>query len=163
MADRVAIAGGTRVLVRLLGSTTGPISTAAGTELPEVESLGDISETNAEVQATPLASKVVRYISGLTDGAPMEITMFLLTDNAVQEAVHAAQQQRRELEITVQPDDTALQYRFNYLPNGHTLRLGAAGDPKRRVVAGRVNSAVINEANKNPAYVAATGGGGTGA
>jgi hypothetical protein len=152
MADRVAIAGGTRVLVRLLGSTTGPIGTAAGTVLPEVESLGDISETNAEVQATPLSSKNIRYIAGLTDGAPMEITMFLLTDDAVQEAVHAAQTQRRELEIIVQPDDTASQYRFNYQPTGHTLRLGAAGDPKRRVVAGRVNSAVIQEPNLNPDY-----------
>lgn len=152
MADRVAIAGGTRVLVRLLGTTTGPIGGAAGVELPEVESLGDISETNAEVQATPLNSKNVRYIAGLTDGAPMEIALFLLTDNAVQEAVHAAQVQRRELEITVQPDDTALQYRFNYQPTGHTLRMGAAGDPKRRVIAGRVNSAVISEPNLNPAY-----------
>lgn len=157
MADQVSIAGGTRLLVRLLGTTTGPIGAAAGTEVPEAESIGDISEQNAEVTATPMNSKSVRYIAGLSDGQPMELVMFLLTDNEVQKAIRAAQLARRELELTVQPDDTALQYRFNYRPTAHTIRIGAPGDPKRRVIGGRVNSAVIEEANKHPVYVAAAG------
>ena len=143
------------MLARLLNATTGPISAAAGTVIPEIETIGDISEQNAEVTATPLNSKAVRYIAGLSDGQPMEIVMFLLTDSEVQKALRAAQQARRELEIIVQPDDTALQYRFNYRPTTHTIRIGAPGDPKRRVFGGRVNSAVIEEANKHPAYVAA--------
>lgn len=153
--DQVSIAGGTRVLVRLLGTTTGPIGAAAGVEIPEIETMGDISEQNAEVTATPLGSKTVRYIAGLEDGQPLELVMFLITDNAVQQAIQDARKLRKELEITVQPDDTALQYRFNYRPTTHTIRTGNPGDPKRRVVGGRLNSSVISEANKNPAYVAA--------
>lgn len=146
MADKVAIAGGTRVLVKLIGGAAqGPIGTAVA--IPEIETIGDISEQTAEVQATPLNSKSVRYISGLSDGQPLELTMFLLTDDTVQEAVHAAFTTRSELEITVQPDDTAKQYRFNYRPTGHMIRSGNPGDPKRRVVAGRVNSMVVTEAN----------------
>lgn len=152
MVDKVAIAGGTRVLAKLVtAADPAPV-------LAEVETLGDITEQSAEVQATPLSSKTVRYIRGLTDGQPLEITMFLLTDDASQKAIKSARDTGAELELTVQPDDTAEQYRFRYLPLTHTIRTGNPGDPKRRVVGGRVNSAVIDEANKNPVYVAASGG-----
>lgn len=158
MTDQVSIAGGTLVLVRLIGGvTTGPIGAAAGTPIPEIETLGDITEQNAEVTATPLGSKTVRYISGLEDGQPLEMTMFLIPDSPVQKAIQDARKLRKELEITVQPDDTSEQYRFNYRPTTHTIRTGTGGDPKRRVVGGRLNSSVIAEANKNPAYVAANG------
>lgn len=145
MADKVAIAGGTRVLAKLVSATgTAPV-------LNEVETLGDITEQRAEVTATPLSSKTVRYIAGLTDGQPLEITMFLLTDDASQEAMKAARDAGSEMELTIQPDDTAKQYRFRFLPLTHTIRSGNPGDPKRRVVSGRVNSVVTPEANANPA------------
>lgn len=153
--DVVAIAGGTRVMVRQLDAAVGsPL--VADVEIPEVESLGDISEQTVEVTATRLKDKFVRYIAGLSDGQPMEISMYLLTDNAVQKALWDAQRNRRELELTIQPDDTEEQYRFNWRPTGHTIRTGAAGDPKRRVMPGRINSPVISEPNENPDFVDAT-------
>jgi hypothetical protein len=154
MADVVAIAGGTRVMARQIGAAVGaPL--VADVEIPEVESIGDISEQTAEVTATRLKDKFVRYIAGLSDGQPMEISMYLLTDNAIQEALWAAFRNRRELELTIQPDDTEKQYRFNWRPTGHNIRSGAAGDPKRRVMAGRINSEVTVEPNENPDFLAA--------
>lgn len=140
MADKVAISGGTQVLYKIATAAT------AAAILPEVETIGDITEQSQEVQATPLSYKNVRYITGLTDGQPLEITMFLLTDSAEQKALQAARVSGTELEITVRPEDTAEQFRFRWQPLTHSIRTGNAGDPKRRVVGGRVNSAVISEA-----------------
>lgn len=143
MVDRVTINGGTIVLYKV-GTGAG-----AGAVLNEVESIGDIAQSRAEVNATPLNSKEIRYIAGLKDGQSVEIVMFHLGDDASQTAIKAAYDDGDPVEITVQPDpdESDTQVRFKLSLTGHTYRMGSGGDPRRRAVSGRISGPVIEESN----------------
>lgn len=143
MPDVVAVNGGTIVLYKV-GTGAG-----AGAVLNEVETIGDIAQSRAEVNATPLSAKEIRYIAGLKDGQSVEIVMFHLGDDASQMAIKDAYDDGASVEFTVQPDpaESETQVRFRLALTGHTYRMGSGGDPRRRAVTGRISGPVIEEAN----------------
>lgn len=150
MPDPVSIGAGTLVLVKDV--TPGVTPPASGTEIKEVQTIGAVSQRSAEVNATPLSAKAVRYIPGLKDGQTQEINMFWQPDDPGQVLLKSIYDKRGVAEITIQPPDMSDQIRYNFTVLGHDVNPGAVDGAKMRMVNGRISSDPIFEANEHPDY-----------
>lgn len=148
MADRVTIGGGTRLLMSDESGSPGFIV------INEIETIGAITEQRPEIQATPLSADAVRYIGGLKDGQPLEITGFLLTDDPSQDEIDGVKSvfdNNEPRTFIVQPPLTqSKQMRFDAVITSHSMGPFNAGDPMRRNITLRLASAVVMEANEHP-------------
>lgn len=146
MPDAVKVAAGT-LLKMHDGATPGVFTNVA-----EVETIGAITEQRPEVNATPLVSDAVRYITGLKDGQEVEISMFLLTDHATQDdttGVYSVFQSREARDFVVAPPGLANQIRFPAVITRHSMGPFNGGDPMRRVIGLRISGDVVLEENTN--------------
>jgi len=146
MADIAKIAAGT--LLKMSDGNVTPTFAA----IAEVETIGAISESRAEVEATPLTATAKRYIGGIKDGQTIEISMFLLTDDATQNGstgIYSVFKSNLAREFVIAPKGTAKQFRFSAILTKHDMGPFTGGDPMKRVVTMRIASDVTEEANTN--------------
>ena len=146
MPDVVRVAAGT-----LLKMSDGA---STFTNIAEVETIGEIEEQRPEVRATNLAATAERFIAGIKEGQPIEVSMFLLTDSPTQRGastgIYYVFKQNLEREYVIAPKGTAYQYRFSAIITRHRMGGFSSNDPMRRTVTLRITSDVTEEANTNP-------------
>lgn len=148
--EPVSIAAGTIVTVKDV--TPGSASAGSAIEVTEIQTIGAISQRSAEINATPLNSKAVRYIPGLKDGQTQEISMFWQPSDPGQVLLKTVYDKRGTVEVTVKPPDMSQQIRYNLALLGHDVTSGTVDSAKMRMVNGRISSDPIYEANTNPEY-----------
>lgn len=147
MVDTVRIGAGS--ILKMGSGASPPIYT----KVAEVESIGAISEQRAEIKATPLDFGSERYIGGLKDGQAMEVGIFLLTDDASQNAITGVQSvfianETRQW-VVCGPKGFAKQYRFPAVITQHQIGPFTAGDAMKRNITLRLAGPVIEETNTN--------------
>lgn len=147
--EPVSIAAGTIVTVRDVTPGTTP---GTAVEITEVQTIGAISQRSAEINATPLSARAVRYIPGLKDGQTQEIAMFWQPTDPGQMLLKTVYDKRGTVELTVKPPDMSQQIRYNLALLGHDIATGTTDGAKMRTVNGRISSDPIFEANTNPEY-----------
>lgn len=147
--EPVSIAAGTIVTVRDVTPGTTP---GTAIEITEVQTIGAISQRSAEINATPLSARAVRYIPGLKDGQTQEIAMFWQPTDPGQVLLKTVYDKRGTVEVTVKPPDMSQQIRYNLALLGHDIATGTTDGAKMRTVNGRISSDPIFEANTNPEY-----------
>jgi hypothetical protein len=147
--EPVSIAAGTIVTVRDVTPGTTP---GTAIEITEVQTIGAISQRSAEINATPLSARAVRYIPGLKDGQTQEIAMFWQPTDPGQMLLKTVYDKRGTVEVTVKPPDMSQQIRYNLALLGHDIATGTTDGAKMRTVNGRISSDPVFEANTNPEY-----------
>ncbi|MGX5777011.1 hypothetical protein [Methylorubrum zatmanii] len=147
--EPVSIAAGTIVTARDVTPGTTP---GTAVEITEVQTIGAISQRSAEINATPLSARAVRYIPGLKDGQTQEIAMFWQPTDPGQMLLKTVYDKRGTVEVTVKPPDMSQQIRYNLTLLGHDIATGTTDGAKMRTVNGRISSDPIFEANTNPEY-----------
>jgi hypothetical protein len=147
MVDKVRIGSGS-----LLKMSEGASSPALIT-IAEVETIGALTQTRPEVNATPLNADTVRYIGGLKEGQSVEIALFLLTDDPTQDAATGLEKAFNDNEertfVVCPPVGVSKQFRFPGVITSHGVGPFNAGDPMRRNITVRLAGTVVVEANTN--------------
>lgn len=148
--EPVSIAAGTIVTAKDV--TPGSTGSATAVEIVELQTIGAVSQRSAEINATPLNSRAVRYIPGLKDGQTQEIQMFWQPSDPGQQLLKTVYDKRGTVEITIKPPDMSQQIRYNLALLGHDVTSGTVDTAKMRMVNGRISSDPIYETNTNPEY-----------